>query len=130
MRPRLRFAPSPSGYPHIGGARTALFASLWARKEGRAVLDSLTWLGLDWDEGPELGGPHGPYFQSERKVLHRELSEKLISEGKADRYDPAREELKASAPHPEQCPAGLRAGAHRRLVTGRPRRSSRRVTNA
>lgn len=125
MKPRLRFAPSPSGYLHIGGARTALFNWLWARKTGgtfilrvedtdqdrsslesvKAILDAMKWLGLDWDEGPEVGGPYGPYFQSERKSLYRELTEKLIREGKAYRcyctkeeLDRAREELKARNP--------------------------------
>ena len=85
-KPRLRFAPSPTGYLHIGGVRTALFNWLWARKTGgtfvlriedtdqersteasRAVIfDSMKWLGLDWDEGPGVGGPHGPYTQMER----------------------------------------------------------------
>src|SRR5262249_24279858 len=79
-KPRLRFAPSPTGYLHIGGVRTALFNWLWARKTGGAfvlriedtdrerstdasrqvILDSLKWLGIDWDEGPEVGGPFGP----------------------------------------------------------------------
>ncbi|HLV64647.1 MAG TPA: glutamate--tRNA ligase, partial [Polyangiaceae bacterium] len=125
MKPRLRFAPSPSGYLHIGGARTALFNWLWARQQGgtfvlrvedtdqerssldsvRAILDAFRWLGLDWDEGPEVGGPYGPYFQSERKELYREATERLIREGKAYRcyctkeeLDRAREELKAKNP--------------------------------
>ncbi|MBM4362645.1 MAG: glutamate--tRNA ligase, partial [Deltaproteobacteria bacterium] len=111
--PRVRFAPSPSGYLHIGGARTALFNWLWARSQGgsfllriedtdqerssldsvRAVLDALRWLGLDWDEGPEVGGPHGSYFQSERRAQYREHAERLIAEGKAYRCDLTREEL-------------------------------------
>jgi len=125
MTPRLRFAPSPSGYLHIGGARTALFNWLWARSQGgtfvlrvedtdqerssiesvRAILDALRWLGLDWDEGPEKGGPFGSYFQSERKALYRESVERLIREGKAYRcyctkeeLDRAREELKQKNP--------------------------------
>ena len=77
---RLRFAPSPTGYLHVGGARTALFNWLYARRHGgtfvlriedtdaerssdemvRAILSGLRWLGVDWDEGPEVGGPHGP----------------------------------------------------------------------
>jgi glutamyl-tRNA synthetase len=122
---RVRFAPSPSGYLHIGGARTALFNWLWARSQGgtfvlrvedtdqerssidsvRAVLDALKWLGLDWDEGPEVGGPHESYFQSERKPLYRTAVERLIAAGKAYRcyctkqdLDRAREELKQANP--------------------------------
>jgi glutamyl-tRNA synthetase len=125
MVPRVRFAPSPSGYLHIGGARTALFNWLWARQTGgsfvlrvedtdqersslesvRAILDALRWLGLDWDEGPEIGGPFGSYFQSERKALYREAAERLIAEGKAYRcyctkaeLDRARAELKTRDP--------------------------------
>ena len=110
---RLRFAPSPTGYLHIGGARTALFNWLYARRHGgrfvlrmedtdrerstpesvRAILDGLRWLGIDWDEGPEVGGPHAPYFQSERIPLYRELVEKLIREGKAYRCYCTKEEL-------------------------------------
>jgi glutamyl-tRNA synthetase len=109
----LRFAPSPSGYLHIGGARTALFNWLWAKSQGgtfivrvedtdqdrssldsvRAILDSLRWLGLDWDEGPEVGGPHGSYFQSERKQLYRDAAEQLIAAGKAYRCYCTKEEL-------------------------------------
>ena len=85
-KPRLRFAPSPTGYLHVGGARTALFNWLYARRHGgtfvlriedtdverssadmvTGILDGLRWLGLDWDEGPEAGGDYGPYFQSQR----------------------------------------------------------------
>lgn len=123
--PRVRFAPSPSGYLHIGGARTALFNWLWARQLGgqfllriedtdqerssldsvRAILDALRWLGLDWDEGPEIGGPHEPYFQSERKARYAAVAEELVRRGKAYRcyctkedLDRAREELKAKDP--------------------------------
>jgi glutamyl-tRNA synthetase len=125
QKPRVRFAPSPSGYLHIGGARTALFNWLWAKKLGgsfvlriedtdqersslesvRAILDALEWLGLDWDEGPERGGPFGPYFQSERKALYREAAEQLIAGGHAyrctctkEQLDRARAELKEKDP--------------------------------
>ncbi len=125
MKPRLRFAPSPSGYLHIGGARTALFNWLWAKSQGgvfvlrvedtdqerssiesvRAILDAFRWLGMDWDEGPEVGGAYGPYFQSERKAIYREHVERMISGGHAYRcyctkeeLDRAREELKARNP--------------------------------
>ncbi len=101
--PRLRFAPSPTGYLHVGGARTALFNWLFARRHGGAfvlrvedtdverssaemvdgILQGLRWLGLDWDEGPDVGGPHGPYFQSERRDRYRALANRLASEGRA-----------------------------------------------
>ena len=88
---RVRFAPSPTGYLHVGGARTALFNWLLARRHGgvfvlriedtdaerssaemvEGILDGLRWLGLDWDEGPGIGGPYGPYFQSERVERYR-----------------------------------------------------------
>jgi glutamyl-tRNA synthetase len=113
--PRLRFAPSPTGYLHIGGARTALFNWLWARRTGgsfvlriedtdrerstaeavRAILESLRWLGLDWDEGPEVGGPHGPYFQTERLGIYRAYAEKLLRAGRAYACTCTREELDA-----------------------------------
>ena len=101
--PRVRFAPSPTGYLHVGGARTALFNWLYARHNGgifvlriedtdversswemvAGILDGMKWLGLDWDEGPEVGGPHGPYFQSERLERYREAAARLIAAGRA-----------------------------------------------
>jgi nondiscriminating glutamyl-tRNA synthetase len=104
-RVRVRFAPSPTGWLHVGGARTAYFNWLYARKHGGAfvlrvedtdvvrssaeseqgVLDDLAWLGLDWDEGPDRGGPHGPYRQSERLDLYRERAEALLAAGHAYR---------------------------------------------
>jgi glutamyl-tRNA synthetase len=111
--PRLRFAPSPTGYLHIGGARTALFNWLWARRTGgafvlriedtdrerstqtavEAILEGMRWLGMDWDEGPGVGGPHGPYFQTERLDVYRAYAERLIREGKAFACYCTREEL-------------------------------------
>jgi glutamyl-tRNA synthetase len=111
--PRVRFAPSPTGYLHIGGARTALFNWLWARRNGgkfilriedtdrerstqqavEAIIDGLKWLGLDWDEGPDIGGPHPPYFQTERLDIYKKHAEKLVSEGKAFACYCTREEL-------------------------------------
>src|SRR5438105_12867333 len=102
---RVRFAPSPTGYLHIGGVRTALFNWLWARKtkgvfvlriedtdqerstpeSRKTILDSMKWLGLDWDEGPEVGGKYGPYTQMERLATYNEQAEKLIREKKAFR---------------------------------------------
>ena len=98
---RTRFAPSPTGYLHIGGVRTALFCWLFARKNGgtfvlriddtdqqrnveealQPILDGLRWLGIDWDEGPEVDGPFGPYYLSQRADLYRAAAEKLIADG-------------------------------------------------
>ena len=103
MIPRLRFAPSPTGYLHVGGARTALFNWLYARRHGgtfilriedtdversqaemvTGILDGLRWLGIDWDEGPEVGGPHAPYFQSERLDRYRAAANDLLKSGQA-----------------------------------------------
>ncbi len=100
---RTRFAPSPTGHPHVGNIRTALFAWLFVRHHGgrfivriedtdiarkvegavEAILDGLRWLGLDWDEGPEVGGEYGPYFQSQRLDLYHEAAERLVSQGSA-----------------------------------------------
>jgi glutamyl-tRNA synthetase len=107
--PRLRFAPSPTGYLHVGGARTALFNWLYARRHGgvfvlriedtdversssemvTGILDGLRWLGLDWDEGPEVGGPHAPYFQSERREKYQAAAERLLATGAAFRDEGA-----------------------------------------
>lgn len=112
---RVRFAPSPTGFLHLGGARTALFNWAFARKNGgvfilriedtdltrsteesvRVILESLKWLGLFWDEGPEVGGPYGPYFQSQRLHLYREYAEKLKESGYAYECFCTPEELKA-----------------------------------
>ena len=109
MTPRVRFAPSPTGYLHVGGARTALFNWLFARHHGgtfilriedtdvqrsswemvSGILDGLTWLGIDWDEGPEIGGPHAPYFQSERLDRYRSAARDLLARGLAFEDDGA-----------------------------------------
>jgi len=100
---RVRFAPSPTGYLHIGGARTALFNYFFAKRYGgkfilriedtdrerlkedsvSQIISSLKWLGIEWDEGPEIGGEFGPYFQSERLELYRKEAQRLVDEGKA-----------------------------------------------
>ncbi len=106
---RVRFAPSPTGFFHIGSARTALFSWLYARHTGgvfilriedtdkernseaflNVIYDSLTWLGLNWDEGPKVGGAYGPYRQSERADIYKEYVGKLLAAGRAYEKDGA-----------------------------------------
>ncbi|XP_020408524.1 glutamate--tRNA ligase, chloroplastic/mitochondrial [Zea mays] len=110
---RVRFAPSPTGNLHVGGARTALFNYLFARSKGgrfvlrvedtdlerstrkseEAVLADLAWLGLEWDEGPDVGGEFGPYRQSERNSLYKKYAEKLLDSGAVYRCFCSNEEL-------------------------------------
>src|SRR4051812_49487119 len=105
MMVRTRFAPSPTGFLHIGGVRTALFNWLVARHFGgqfvlriddtdqqrhvedsvRRILDGFRWMGIDWDEGPEIGGPFGPYFQSQRAAMYRRAGDRLIATGQVYR---------------------------------------------
>ena len=112
---RVRMAPSPTGYFHLGSARTALFNWLYARHTaGRFILRiedtdraryvpaslqdiiaSLRWLGLDYDEGPEVGGAYGPYFQSERLPIYHQWAERLIRDGLAYRCYCSEERLDA-----------------------------------
>jgi len=110
---RCRFAPAPSGSLHVGNVRSALFSWLWARRNDgtfilrvedtdasrvteeafRGVLEDLRWLGLDWDEGPEVGGAHGPYRQSERLGIYDEMVGRLLTDGAAYRCYCTEEEL-------------------------------------
>ena len=131
-----RFAPSPTGYLHVGGARTALFNWLWAKRAGgtfilriedtdqkrntptaaQQVMDDLRWLGIQWDEGPETGGPNGPYLQSQRMDIYDKYIKKLLEENKAyycfdttDELDAFRKEAEAqkrsfSYPRPQEFP--------------------------
>lgn len=112
---RVRFCPSPTGNPHVGLVRTALFNWAFARHSGGTMvfriedtdaardseesydqlLDSMRWLGLDWDEGPEIGGPHAPYRQSRRMDLYRDAAEKLLAAGHAYHCYCTTEELDA-----------------------------------
>ena len=141
--PRLRYAPSPTGDPHVGNIRTALWSWLHARRYGgsfivriedtdqaRAVpgaadriLESLRWLGIDWDEGPGAGGPHGPYVQSQRLPLYRAAAERLIASGRAYRCFDSSEQL--SAMRAEQRAQGRPAG-----YDGRCRALPREVSDA
>ena len=115
MSVRTRFAPSPTGYLHIGGVRTALFNWLFARQHGgqfllriddtdaernqaealAPILAGFRWLGIDWDEGPEVGGPHAPYFQSQRLTHYQAAVKVLLDKGLAYRDYATTDELKA-----------------------------------
>ncbi|WP_231871792.1 glutamate--tRNA ligase family protein, partial [Oleiphilus sp. HI0079] len=124
---RTRIAPSPTGDPHVGTAYIALFNMCFAKQhngkfilriedtdqarstpESEAqILDALRWLGLNWDEGPDVGGPYGPYRQSERKHDYAAYAERLVNEGKAfycfrtpEELDVIREERKAAGLNP------------------------------
>ncbi len=120
---RVRFAPSPTGYLHVGGARTALFNWLLARRSGgvfvlriedtdmerssdamvQGILDGMRWLGLTWDEGPEVGGPHAPYFQSQRLDRYRAVAAQLVASGHAY-YDYRTAAPKAKTADDEETP--------------------------
>lgn len=143
---RVRFAPSPTGRLHVGGARTALFNWAWARRTGGRfvirvedtdptrsrkehedeILDGLAWLGIDWDEGPDKpdgGGPYGPYRQSERAAGHAEAAGKLVDDGVAYRCfcTPERlAELRAEQERDKETPAY--DGRCRTLEAGEARR--------
>ena len=122
---RVRFAPSPTGYLHLGGARTALYNWLFARGQGgsfilriedtdlkrseegftRQILGDMKWLGLDWDEGPEKGGDYGPYFQSERKERYDRYCQDLLASGNAYYCFCTPEELEARRQEAEKAKA-------------------------
>jgi nondiscriminating glutamyl-tRNA synthetase len=115
MSVRVRFAPSPTGHLHVGGARTAIFNWLFAKHHGgtfiirvedtdqarstreseQMVLDDLRWLGILWDEGPDVGGPHAPYRQSERRSQYNAAAAALVEQGVAYRCYCSEEELEA-----------------------------------
>jgi glutamyl-tRNA synthetase len=122
MTVRTRFAPSPTGYLHIGGVRTALFNWLFTRRHGgqfvlriddtdaernrpealQPILDGFRWLGIDWDEGPEVGGPYGPYFQSQRNQLYVDAALKLVNSGHAYPCYESKESLDAARKEAEK----------------------------
>ncbi len=151
MKVRTRLAPSPTGDPHVGTAYQALFGYVWAKKNGgefvlriedtdrerstdtseKAILDSLKWLGLSWDEGPGCGGPHGPYRQSDRLNIYTEHINRLVQEGHAypcfcskQRLDEVRAKLVAEkAPnrgYDRHCRNMDPAQAKKRMEAGEP----------
>ncbi|MHC4166188.1 MAG: glutamate--tRNA ligase [Planctomycetota bacterium] len=147
-----RFAPSPTGYLHVGGARTALFNWLWARRTGgtfklriedtdqkrntptaaRQVMDDLKWLGIEWDEGPEVGGDNGPYLQSQRRDIYDKYVEQLLDEKKAyycfdtpEELDALRKQAEAQKEgfvytRPAEFPSAEDAEAEKARSDGRP----------
>ncbi|MHB8793831.1 MAG: glutamate--tRNA ligase [Thermoleophilia bacterium] len=149
---RVRFAPSPTGTLHIGSARTALYNYLFARHLGgsyilriedtdvarsyreyeKSILADLAWLGLEWDEGPDIGGDHGPYRQSERSDagIYRQAAERLLNENKAyycfcsqERLEQLKKETQAHGDAPgydRRCDAIDRAEAAARVAAGEP----------
>lgn len=128
MAVRTRFAPSPTGYLHIGGVRTAFFNWLFARQQGgqfilrvddtdqernieaalQPILDGFRWLGIDWDEGPEVGSEHGPYFQSQRLEIYQSAVNDLLSKGLAYRDFAKPEEIQAEREQAEQAKTDFR----------------------
>ena len=146
---RTRFAPSPTGYLHIGGVRTALFNWLLTRRHGgqfilriddtdvvrnqtealQPILDGFRWLGIDWDEGPEIGGAYGPYFQSQRHHLYVDAAQRLLASGNAYPCYRTKEELDAERKEAERSKRPyVHRGQHRdtppaecqRLIKDRP----------
>lgn len=145
---RVRFAPSPTGKLHIGGARTALFNWAYARRHGgkfllriedtdperstkeheRAILGGLRWLGIDWDEGPDVGGPYAPYHQAQRIERHLAVARDLLAQGRAyrcfcstERLEEMREdqeEQKQGSAYDRRCRTLARAEAERRAAAG------------
>ncbi|MCS6852577.1 MAG: glutamate--tRNA ligase [Gemmataceae bacterium] len=147
MAIRTRFAPSPTGYLHIGGVRTALFNWLLTRRLGgqfilriddtdaernrpealQPILDGFRWLGIDWDEGPEVGGPFGPYFQSQRNHLYVEAALRLLDQGHAYPCYRTKEELEAERRQAEQA---KRPYVHRGEHRDTPPAENRRLYDA
>ncbi|RKZ01956.1 glutamate--tRNA ligase, partial [Candidatus Fermentibacteria bacterium] len=148
---RTRLAPSPTGDPHVGTAYQALFGYVWARANGgkfilriedtdqerstkaseNAILESLKWIGLTWDEGPDLGGAFGPYRQSDRLDIYKKHIEKLVENGRAypcfcskERLDEVRKKLIAEkAPnrgYDRKCRDIPPEEAKRRIAAGEP----------
>lgn len=139
---RVRFAPSPTGLPHIGNVRTAMFNWLFARHTGGKfivrvedtdqerlvpgavdnILDGLEWLGIDWDEGPRVGGEYAPYFQSERLQSYRDAAEDLVRKGAAYHCYCSRERLAQVREEQQRQKQSIRYDGHCRHLTDRQRR--------
>jgi len=143
MAIRTRFAPSPTGYLHIGGVRTALFNWLLTQRQGgqfvlriddtdaernrtealQPILDGFRWLGIQWDEGPEVGGPLGPYFQSQRNQLYKDAALKLVDTGHAYPCYQPKEQLDAERKEAEKAKRNyVHRGQHRHTPPAECRR--------
>lgn len=150
MTVRTRIAPSPTGFPHVGTAYIALFNLCFAKQHGgefilriedtdqlrstpeseKMILDSLRWLGLNWSEGPDIGGPHAPYRQSERMSIYKKYAEELVDKGHAfycfataQELDEMRAEQQARGESPRYDGRGLKLSKEevaRRLAAGEP----------
>lgn len=147
---RVRFAPSPTGNLHVGGARTCLFNWLFARSRGGKlilriedtdparfqegsvgqIIRSMKWLGLDWDEGPEVGGPCEPYYQSQRTEIYQKYMQQLLDEGKAyycfctpeelEEQRAIQKERKLPFRYPRTCRNLSKEEVERRIAAGEP----------
>ena len=150
MKVRTRIAPSPTGFPHVGTAYIALFNLCFARQHGgefilriedtdqlrstpeseKMILDSLRWLGIEWSEGPDVGGPHAPYRQSERMHIYKQYALELVEKGHAfycfataEELDQMRAEQQARGESPKYDGRGLKLSqeeVQRRLAAGEP----------
>jgi len=150
MNVRTRIAPSPTGFPHVGTAYIALFNMCFAKQHGgefilriedtdqlrstpeseKMILDSLKWLGLNWSEGPDIGGPHAPYRQSERMHIYKQYALELVEKGHAfycfatpEELDQMRAEQQARGESPRYDGRGLQLSheeVERRLAAGEP----------
>jgi glutamyl-tRNA synthetase len=140
---RVRYAPSPTGFQHIGGVRTALYNYLFARSRGgtfilriedtdreryvpealQDVYDTFSWLGIHWDEGPDVGGPKAPYFQSERLALYHEHAERLLASGAAYRCWCSSERLQKLREEQAARKSGTGYDRHCRNLGGAERKS-------
>jgi glutamyl-tRNA synthetase len=141
---RVRYAPSPTGYQHVGSVRTALYNYLFARAQGgkfilriedtdreryvpdalQDIYDTYAWLGFRWDEGPDNGGPMAPYFQSERQEIYREYAEELIGKGMAYRCYCSSERLEKLRQEQAAAKSGMGYDRHCRTLSEEERRAA------
>lgn len=139
---RVRFAPSPTGYMHVGGVRTALFNWLFARAQNGSfllrfedtdqerlvadaannIMESLQWLGIDWDEGPQVDGDYGPYWQSQRLHIYRRYAEQLLASGRMYRDWTPPEQLQAMRKEAQQAKRPFKVDRSQLITEGDPQK--------